>query len=123
MRIVVIAILAIVSSISPIEAVADSTGDIVLVPDNSDKTNPGKERPRMPARPIMGHYGEGVFAVPEWPWLDEAVRLTIVTADGATAVDLDCSGTDLAAGIYVGSLEQGTIVITLDSGTVFTGTI
>ena len=93
--------------------------DIILIEDH--KLKDGKERPRMPARPIMGQYGEGVFSVPEWPWLDEAANLTIVLTDGAVAADLDCSGTDIAAGIYVGRFDSFTVTITTPSGITLTG--
>lgn len=96
--------------------------DIIPLKCDEPRTENGKERPRMPARPIMGHYSEGVFSVPEWPWLDETAHLTIVTADGAVAADLDCSGTDIAAGIYIGRLDTFTVTITTPSGITLTGT-
>lgn len=95
--------------------------DIIPLKSDKQRTEKGKERPRMPARPIMGHYDEGVFSVPEWPWLDETAHLTIVTADGAVAADLDCSGTDIATGIYIGCFDSFAVTITTDSGITLTG--
>lgn len=71
----------------------------------------------------MGQYGEGVFSVPEWPWLDETAHLTIVPTDGSVAADLDCSGTDIAAGIYIGRFDSFTVTITTASGITLSGTV
>ena len=56
------------------------------------------------------------------PWSGEAAHLTVVTADGTTAVDLDCSGSDLAAGIYIGRFDSFAVTITTASGIALSGT-
>jgi len=95
--------------------------DIIPLKSDEQGTENGKERPRMPARPVIGYYSEGVFSVPEWPWLDEAARLTVVTADGTTAVDLECSGADIAAGIHIGRFDSFTVTLATASGVTLSG--
>lgn len=111
-----LALSCLMSAVSSVPA----DGDIVILREDG-KSDKDAVRHRIPARPIMGHYSEGVFAVPEWPYCDETARLAIATDDGAVAVDLDCSGSDIAAGIYIGCFDSFTVTITAASGQAFTG--
>lgn len=116
--IAIMAIMPLAQSTFTASAEAVKSDDVVIL---TPVRKPNND-PRMPGKKVEAIYSDGFFSCPAWFYTDEAATVT-VTAPGCVPATIECQGTELVTGVYIGVFDSFEITVTTASGVEYHGSL